>query len=534
MSRRAGLIGLPIAFARVLWPADAWAHLVNANVGEFYAGMLHPLTSAEHLLPILALALMARQAKSTHIRWVHLVFPLALMAAVIPGNLYPSLPFVQEINLLGLGALGVMTLFAHRLPWQAILATAALIGLVLGYRSGVDMADAGVSHRFIPGVGATGFILLVLGAAWLPRGASPPFRIAVRCMGVGFVLAGAYLLRNMLLAETAPGVRAVGLPTMEELTALVKTPELTPAILVGAFLGAAGWGGAHALTPGHGKAIVGAYLVGARSNPWQAVYLGLTVTATHTLGVFTLGLVALFASKYLAPEDLYPWLGAASGLLVLAIGASMLVKRWKDFRGVRGGHGGHDHDHGHDHGHDHVHDHDHDLDHGHEHEHDHDHGHDHDNDHVHDHGHNQGHDHVHDHGHDHHHNHHNHQHDHDHHRGHSHLPPGADGSAVTWRSLLGLGISGGLLPCPAALVLLLAAVSLHRTGLGLALVFAFSLGLAGVLTAVGLLFVKGGQLINRSPRATAMTRFLPVVSSLVIAVIGALITARSVMEIGVL
>ncbi|MCP4693484.1 MAG: ABC transporter permease, partial [Desulfobacterales bacterium] len=128
---------------------------------------------------------------------------------------------------------------------------------------------------------------------------------------------------------------------------------------------------------------------------------------------------------------------------------------------------------------------------------------------------------------------HEHGHDHDHgHGGHTHLPPGADGAPVTWRSLLGLGISGGLLPCPAALVLLLAAVSLQRTGLGLALVFAFSLGLAGVLTTVGLLFVKGGRLIERSPRATVMTRFLPVISSLAIAVIGVIITARSVLRIG--
>ncbi|MCP4623828.1 MAG: ABC transporter permease, partial [bacterium] len=260
-------------------------------------------------------------------------------------------------------------------------------------------------------------------------------------------------------------------------------------------LGAAGWGGAHALTPGHGKAIVGAYLVGARSTPWQAVYLGLTVTATHTLGVFTLGLITLFASKYLVAEDLYPWLGAVSGFMVLAIGAFLLVKRWKDWRSVTNAHEhqlnnyGHEHNHDHDHSHDHIHDHAHDDDLHHDH------------------------------------------HDHDHDHGHTHLPPGADGASITWRSLLGLGISGGLLPCPAALVLLLAAVSLQRTGLGLALVIAFSLGLAGVLTAVGLLFVKGGQLINRVPRATAMARFLPVLSSLAIAVIGAVVTAQSMSKI---
>ena len=88
-----------------------------------------------------------------------------------------------------------------------------------------------------------------------------------------------------------------------------------------------------------------------------------------------------------------------------------------------------------------------------------------------------------------------------------------------------------MLPCPSALVLLLAAVSLQRTGFGLALVVAFSFGLAGVLTAVGLLFVKGGKLLEHSPRATGITRFLPVVSSLAIAVIGAVITVQSVLKI---
>src|SRR4030095_8361433 len=78
-------------------------------------------------------------------------------------------------------------------------------------------------------------------------------------------------------------------------------------------------------------------------------------------------------------------------------------------------------------------------------------------------------------------------------RVHSHLPPGADGGPVTWRSLLALGISGGILPCPSALVVLLAAISLHRVGYGLLLVGAFSAGLAGVLTAVGLAFVYGSR-----------------------------------------
>ena len=87
------------------------------------------------------------------------------------------------------------------------------------------------------------------------------------------------------------------------------------------------------------------------------------------------------------------------------------------------------------------------------------------------------------------------------------------------------------MPCPAALILLLAAVSQHRTALGLALVVAFSLGLAGVLTAVGLLFVKGGRVFEQSSKTQTLTRFLPVVSSLAIAVLGALIAVQSAWKI---
>ena len=104
------------------------------------------------------------------------------------------------------------------------------------------------------------------------------------------------------------------------------------------------------------------------------------------------------------------------------------------------------------------------------------------------------------------------------------MPPGADGAAVTWRSLLGLGIAGGLLPCPAALILLLTAISLNRVGLGLLLVFAFSVGLAVVLMVVGLLFIKGSRLLPESPWVVAASRYLPAVSALVIFIVGLFIT----------
>ena len=103
---------------------------------------------------------------------------------------------------------------------------------------------------------------------------------------------------------------------------------------------------------------------------------------------------------------------------------------------------------------------------------------------------------------------------------------------MTWRSLLALGISGGLLPCPSALVVLLSAIALNRVGFGLVLVFAFSLGLAGVLTGIGILFVYAGRLFNRFPVRGRFLRLLPAASALFITLVGLGIAARALLETG--
>lgn len=129
---------------------------------------------------------------------------------------------------------------------------------------------------------------------------------------------------------------------------------------------------------------------------------------------------------------------------------------------------------------------------------------------------------------------------------HSHLPPGANGNSVTWRSLLALGVSGGLLPCPSALLVLLAAVSLHRVAYGLVLVFAFSVGLAATLTGIGLAFVYAGRHLSRlAERRTSaigrlaatlpigrLVRVLPVASALVISLAGVAICHGAVQSLG--
>jgi ABC-type nickel/cobalt efflux system permease component RcnA len=248
------------------------------------------------------------------------------------------------------------------------------------------------------------------------------------------------------------------------------------------------WGAAHALTPGHGKTIVAAYLVGSRGTSRHAFFLGLTTTVTHTAGVFALGFLTMFASQFILPEQLYPWLGVASGILVITIGWSLLQGRLRQL--LRRGHQLHNYNHHHPHSHDH-----HPVGHDHHHPHSHNHG--------------DGH-------------------------SHSHLPPGADGTPLTWRSLLALGISGGLIPCPSALVVMLSAIALERIGFGLVLIVAFSLGLASVLTLIGLLWVHAGRLFSRAPVSGPLFRVTPVLSALFITVVGLGITLQALGQTGLL
>lgn len=229
------------------------------------------------------------------------------------------------------------------------------------------------------------------------------------------------------------------------------------------------WGGLHALSPGHGKTVVGAYLVGSRSNAQQAIFLGLIMTITHTSGIFALGLLTLGTSQFILTEELYPWLSVLSGVMVTVIGLNLLISRWQNSQIS--------------HSHDHIHD-------------DHDHQHSHD--------------------------------EHHHHHHHSHLPP-ADLGSITWSSLLVLGISGGLLPCPSALVVLLSAIALGRIGFGLALVSAFSLGLAAVLTGIGLILVYAKDKFEHLPLQMPKIRMLPVASALSITLIGLGITTQALL-----
>jgi nickel/cobalt exporter len=220
-------------------------------------------------------------------------------------------------------------------------------------------------------------------------------------------------------------------------TRLIARGRLSLLVVLGSLAAALFWGAAHALSPGHGKTIVTAYLIGRRGTPRDAALLGGIVTVTHTAGVFALGFVTLLLSRWIVPDRLYPWIDLVAGLMVIGIGVTVLRARAAHARA------------------------------------------------------------------------------HAHHHEHSH------------RSLVAVGISGGLLPCPSALVVLLAAISLHRVAFGLLLIVAFSLGLALSITGIGLGAVLAKKAFARRSFDGVVVRALPALSALVIVAAGLVMTVHA-------
>jgi ABC-type nickel/cobalt efflux system permease component RcnA len=244
------------------------------------------------------------------------------------------------------------------------------------------------------------------------------------------------------------------------LSRLLHQGDLGWSVMLLGMLAAFAFGAVHALSPGHGKTLVAAYLVGSRGTPRHAVFLGLMVTFTHTISVFALGLVTLYLSRFVLPETITPILGAISGIMIVWVGATLLYRRTigRKVAPHAHTHGGLAHDHGDG-------------------------------------------------------------------RVHSHVP-----EEISVGGLIALGASGGLVPCPSALVLLLTSVSLGRVAMGLTLLVAFSAGLAVVLSAIGLAVLYAKHLLPDSAsltRSKAM-RYLPVASAAFIVVVGVVMTWASV------
>ena len=228
-------------------------------------------------------------------------------------------------------------------------------------------------------------------------------------------------------------------PAEDGLAGLFADAASGEGVLLLLLLAAFGWGAVHALSPGHGKAMVAAYLVGTRGTARHAAALGATVTVTHTAGVLLLGVVALTLSAFVLPEQLYPWLNLASGLLVVVVGSAVLRSRARKRKA------------------------------------------------------------------------------HAHHHHHHHP------EEISARGILAMGASAGLIPCPSALVVLLAAVAQNQLALGLVMIVAFSLGLAATLTVLGLAVVHA----TRLPMPGRVAAVLPTVSAVAIVGVGVLLTFQA-------
>jgi nickel/cobalt exporter len=259
-------------------------------------------------------------------------------------------------------------------------------------------------------------------------------------------------------------------------------------------------GGFHALEPGHGKTLVAAYLVGSHGKARHAVLLGAIVTASHTISVYALGLITLYASQWILPERLYPWLGIGSGLMVAGLGFTLFIRRYLATESHA--EDGHVHDHAHGHRHNWWGGHVREVD-----------THSHSDVILHEHDHSEGHDHSH---------------------GAEHEMPRIT-RELSLSGLFALGITGGIVPCPAALVVLLGALAFHRVAFGLFLIVAFSAGLAAVLISLGLAMVYAGRFMSRFGAQGPLTqRWLPLASSAVITIIGVTLTLQSLVTVGVL
>lgn len=271
-------------------------------------------------------------------------------------------------------------------------------------------------------------------------------------------------------AAVVPGGVGAG-----ELPSIFRAADLTPLVLLLSIVTAAALGAGHALTPGHGKTLMAAYLVGTRGTPVHAAGLGLSVALSHTLGILALAGLVVGAQGVLPPDVVVKTAPVVAAVSIALIGGWMLLGEARRRRRARGSarKAGHDHDHpsglAHEHGHG------------------------------------------------------------DGAYRHSHLP--APGSTISWRSLFILGLAGGLIPSASALLILLGSIAAGRPVLGFVLVIAFGLGMALVMGGIGLALVVARGRLDRVDASTRLGRasgYLPLVASFLVLGFGLYLTIQAV------
>jgi ABC-type nickel/cobalt efflux system permease component RcnA len=285
-------------------------------------------------------------------------------------------------------------------------------------------------------------------------------------------------------AAVAPAAAIPGGVASGDLPSIFRTADLTPLVLLLSVLTAAALGAGHALTPGHGKTLMAAYLVGTRGTPVHALGLGLSVSLSHTVGILLLAAIVVGAADVLPPDLVVRAAPVVAAVSIVAIGGWMLLGEWRRRRSVAAAARAHEaaHAHGHDHDHDHGRGHDHDpLEHR--------------------------------------------------HGGvrHSHAP--ATGSTISWRSLFVLGLAGGLIPSTSALLILLGSIAAGRPGFGFVLVVAFGLGMAAVMAGIGLAMVFARGRLDRLPAGTGLARAreaVPLMAAVLVFGLGLYLTAQAI------
>jgi ABC-type nickel/cobalt efflux system permease component RcnA len=328
--------------------------------------------------------------------------------------------------------------------------------------------------------------------ATLVPGATPFAAVATAAPPVATEPSAAEPVADVAATASVPGgVGAADLP------AIFRASDLSPLVVLVSLLTAAALGAGHALTPGHGKTLMAAYLVGTRGTPLHAAGLGLSVTVSHTLGILALAAVIVGAEGVLSPDVVVRAAPVVAAVSIVAIGGWMLVgegrRRWRARAGERAHAAAHERGEAHDH--------DRGVGDAHHHGEPHEHGHGEAADGSHVHG-----------G-----------------ARHTHLPP--TGSTITWRGLFALGLAGGLIPSTSALLILLGSIAAGRPAFGFVLVVAFGLGMAVVMSGIGLGLVLARRRLDRFDASSPLGRvggFVPLGAACLVLALGLYLTVQAV------
>jgi ABC-type nickel/cobalt efflux system permease component RcnA len=393
--------------------------------------------------------------------------------------------------------------FSERIGWREIVSSGS--GVTLASVEG-KLRDASVSKRLTayppdliatPLADARSVLTATPGGPALPPLATPdalpiPGVAPLPARGGDASTPPAAARPAPLSPVATPAAAAVpGGLTAADLPAIFRETDLTPIVFLISLVTAAALGAGHALTPGHGKTLMAAYLVGTRGTVLHAIGLGLSVSVSHTTGILVLAAVVIGLSGAVAPDAVVRGAPIVAAVSIVLIGGWMLVSELRRRRGLPQTHHD-DHDHDHDHEQDHVHPHDHEAAHAHDHAAA---------------------------------NHHRHA------RGgipHSHAP--APGSTITWRSLFLLGLAGGLIPSTSALLILLGSIAAGRPAFGFVLVVAFGLGMAAVMAGIGIALVAARERVEGADLGTGLTRLretIPLVASVIVFSVGLFLTAQA-------